>query len=69
MKRAPFKEEILPELAAAIDALADRAARFGMARFEVVELCLYQGLTKTRASIEAMERERARNERASPAYG
>ena len=56
MKRVQFKTEILGELAAAVDALADRYARFGMQRFEVVELCMYQGITKTRLGVERMER-------------
>ena len=59
MNRVPFRSEIHAELSGAVDKLIDRYALFGFLSDEVVELCLYQGITKTRIGVDKMEAERA----------
>ena len=57
--RTTFRAEIHDELVDAVKVLADRYARFGITLGEVVELCFYQGITKTRLGLEKMEAARA----------
>ena len=55
MNRVRFAAEIADELAAAINLQAERLATFGYDRAEVVENCLYFGITKTRELADRLE--------------